>query len=858
MTGRKTFALLCAWIACAALWAGGAQAQTLSRARVIHAAPERPAADVYINGELALAELSYGASSAPFSLPAGPAELRVTNAGSTAQQILQAIYLEGDAFAIALTDNAHEPVRIIPEDRSPLDFGRARLSIVNALDDDSAIEISSSQDERLTGEGVEAGASTGSSELPAGPFEFSLRLSGAAGAPARHDFSVTLPAGTSNLLVIHGDAGKPLLLRATAAVDADNASGRVRFVHAVQGAAPIDLKINDQMIVPSLAFAQPSEHIAIPGGSHQLALSLGGTAISSTNLDVVTSQLHTVVIMGSPASLKPVAYRDSLRDLTVSSAIVNLINAVPNSSVNLLRLESGAIVAAGVEFGDEGGAARIVPGKQSMTMMLEIGDESGNIFVPSRDYFAGSYYNLIALSGTAFTAPRLLVAETSLMRRITAAAPAMASAAKEETETRAAAPTAEAHEADEMAQSAEAPSTETANAMDAVEPSESSTATEAISPSDPAGEPDAAADAGPSLVMGPYAVVNLDPNARLQLRQFPSSDAMSLGLLPGGSDLTVLGRRGLTQYLAGETSDLPVNLSDYKTDPAAELYPAQDLRPADTWLFVMYRTEDSGALVGWVNAYYLQVFDEAGGTQRLASLPMVRQNRAGSTLNTEMRPPELSDHISARVYGLDHDAMLNLRMANNPDSEVILQLAPNSPLSLVGFDEADEWAFVDYTRDTGEIARGWVSTAFVQLLLNGEPVRVNTIRALDETIAPHVSSLLRGSIRSAEATGPTPIPLAEDLMTGVVGEVILDPGAMLHLRRHPSVAAESLALIPAGSKVAISGVTKNAEWLKTSYADKEGWVAAHYMALLLRGRLYHRNYVESLLPPHDNAGNPSG
>ena len=31
---------------------------------------------------------------------------------------------------------------------------------------------------------------------------------------------------------------------------------------------------------------------------------------------------------------------------------------------------------------------------------------------------------------------------------------------------------------------------------------------------------------------------------------------------------------------------------------------------SDTWLFVIYQTEDGGAVVGWVNALYLQVFDE--------------------------------------------------------------------------------------------------------------------------------------------------------------------------------------------------------------------------------------------------------
>lgn len=858
MNNRRNLATLLIVLVSLALWAGAIYAQASPRARIIHVAPDLPMLDVYLNGELAAADLSYGDDSAFFSLPAGDAELLATVAGAATQLILQPVNIGGDASAIVLTSDASERARIVPDDLSPLEFGLTRLSIVNALDDAIDIESATSADERLTDGSIAPGASLGALDLPAGQVELSLTSASADGDAARHDLSAILAAGASNMLLIHGDAGEPQLLQATAAADADDHSGRVRFIHAVPGAAPIDLKINDLMIIPSLAFARPTEHIALFSGSHQLTLSLGGTVISSTSLDVYAGQMQTVAVIGSPASLKPVSFNDSLRDLTETSALVNLINAVPNSAVRRLRLESGAIVAADVQFGDKGGSAQIVPGKQTMSMMLDIGDLSGTVDVPASNFYPGSYYNLIALPGSAFTAPRLLIAETSLMRRISATAPLMQEAATDETEPPVADSATEAEAPGAMMQTDDAPLSEEASDADSKLEQEATDAIETSPETAAAGEADPDIDAGPSLVMGPYAIVDLEPSARLQLRQFPSSHALSLGLLPGRSELIVLGRRGLTVNQAGEAAELPIDLSDYTTDPAAALYPAQDLQPADTWLFVMYQTEDRGALVGWANAYYLQVFDEKGESQRLASLPMVRQNRAGSTTNTDVQPPVLSDHVSVRVHGLNPNALLNLRMANSPESEVMTQLAPNTELVLIGLDAADKWAFVDYAAENGEIMRGWVSASYIQLLLNGDPVLVSTLRALDETVAPHVSAQLRGSIRSAEASGPTPIPLSDDMMAGVVGEVALDPGAMLHLRRGPSISAESLAMVPAGAHVMISGITENKEWLKTSYADREGWIFGHYVALRLRGRLYHRDYVESLLPAHDNSGNPLG
>ncbi len=872
MTGMKYFASLLVIIVTATIWTAIPQAQTVARARLIHVAVTAPAVDIYINGELAVADLFYGESSPYFELPAGTAELKATLEGTSAQLFHQWLSLDSDSTTILISSHAGAPLNAIPEDLTQLDFAMSRLLIVNALDEAHSVDIESSNADMRTSGDIAPGDSLGPIVLAADHYELSLLPVNGDGKAARAAFPVNLPAGSSSILVAHGASDDARFLHALAAADADGQSGRARFVHAVAGAAPVDLKIDDHMIVPSLAFAAPTEHIALPSGSHELTLSLGETVLSSMNLDVSAGQMQTVVLMGTPAALNVQQYQDSPRDLSASAAVVSLINAVPDSAVNRLRLDSGAIVAADVGFGEDGGTAQIVPGKHAMSMILDIGDERGTISVPPAQYYAGSYYNLIALSGSAFTAPRLLIAETSLMRRVTALPPSMPASEEEKPDMSAEDPIADTDSALATAQTDAGPEAETDGAAKADDTSESNSTdepaevAEPVTPADmqPAAETDApgqedlSIEQGPSLVLGPYAVVDLDPSARLQLRQYPTSDALSLGLLPGETNLVVIGRRGLTHFYPGEVPDLPINLSDYDADPAAALFPAQDLRPSDTWIFVMYQTVDGGALLGWANALYLRVYDQFGEPQRLASLPTVRQNRAGSALNTEAQSPDLSEHVTARVYRLNPAGRLNMRAANDPDSEVLTQLAPNVELRLIGLDRADEWAFVEYAGETGELISGWVSAAYVQLLLNGEPVRPSTLRALDETVAPIIGDDIRGSIWHSEDSGPTPIPLADDMMKGIVGEVALDPGAMLHLRRSPDANSVSLALIPARTKVAISGITENTEWLKARYQEKIGWISARYVALLLRGRLYHRAYVQSLLPAHNNAGNPAG
>ena len=326
-------------------------------------------------------------------------------------------------------------------------------------------------------------------------------------------------------------------------------------------------------------------------------------------------------------------------------------------------------------------------------------------------------------------------------------------------------------------------------------------------------------------------------------------------MLPAASEVIVLGRRGPSAYRTGEVVDLPIDLSDFTTDPAAALFPAQDLNPADTWLFVTYRTNDDGAINGWVNAFYLLVYDVLGRPQRLASLPPIRQNQPGRAFHTSLRSPSIAERVTAQVHNLDPGALLNIRIANDARSEVLGQLAPGTILSFLGLDAGEAWLFVEHQAQSQTTVRGWVSAQYVRLLLNDEPVSIATLRALDSRAVQLLSDSVRGGIRLTDAM------LSADeaeQMAGIVGAVNLNPDAALHLRRQPSARAESLALIPAGAILPLHGITANGDWFKARYEGDEGWVAAMYLILSMDGQHFNRQYLMNQLPEHENYALPDG
>ncbi len=684
----------------ALLLGGAALAQGHVRARFIHADPTTPAIDIFLNGELAAANLSAGDSTSAIDLPSGASELRVNHAGRDAQILQDQLIVDADAAILLLSG---EPLGIVTlaDDHRALPAGKSRLQIHNAFADGSFLATSTARDQPPIAEALALGLSIGPIEVAAGRLDLAFVPSGEAYDRSVLEASASLSAGASNILLVYASANSPQLLVASAPTDGAATSGKVSFIHAVQGAAPVDLLIDDQLVAPGLAFAMATPHIAIPAGTRRLSVRLGVTELASVDLEVHQGKLHTVALLGSPGSLRIATYADDPRGPDHASATLRLINALPNSVVERLQLGSGAIIAVDLDFSAAADSVRLMPGQDTLALVLRISDERGTIAVPAHHFYGGSFYNLVAIAGDTFSAPRLLISETSLERRISAALRTDADIAAQPT-------------ADEQA--AEAVPAVTAEEVDAA--AAETTEERQPTPTVAGGEPGPAADVdagmdedgSPFLGLSPHAVVNLASDARLQLRQYPTSRALSLGLLPGGSDLMVLGRRGPSVYGPGESADEPVDLSDLTEDPALLLYPYEDLSPSDTWLFVMYQTPDGGALYGWVNAFYLDVFDAIGGVQRLRNLTLVRQNHAGYALNTSMRPTELSDHVSVRVHRLDPGAYLNIRVANSAVSEVLGQLPADARLKLLGLDAAEAWALVEYEPHSPSRAAGSATT----------------------------------------------------------------------------------------------------------------------------------------------------
>ncbi len=95
-------------------------------------------------------------------------------------------------------------------------------------------------------------------------------------------------------------------------------------------------------------------------------------------------------------------------------------------------------------------------------------------------------------------------------------------------------------------------------------------------------------------------LVNVNRSSNLQCREYPSSAAFSLGLIPSGSTITVLGLPGARDERVGFSDGIVIEIPDYA---AARLGEGVELN--ELWLHIGWQMPEGTYLKCWVNAFYI-------------------------------------------------------------------------------------------------------------------------------------------------------------------------------------------------------------------------------------------------------------
>ena len=245
--------------------------------------------------------------------------------------------------------------------------------------------------------------------------------------------------------------------------------------------------------------------------------------------------------MGSPESVTVDVFADDLAGIESDTAVINVINAIPGESSISVTLADGTILADSLASGESGDAVSIDSSAQSVSADFTIAGQSRTFELGTETFYGGVYYNVLAVAGDVFTPPALLFEGTSLMQNI-ASAPG----------------------ARDMPMAV----AETPEPVVVAEPTQEPVVVEVPAPTQIVQNVPIAA----TLDDVPTARIVLDPGVNLQLREYPNSDARSMGLAPSGTILQVNGREGAPLDIEGNV--IPVETASGQitwVDPADSL-----------------------------------------------------------------------------------------------------------------------------------------------------------------------------------------------------------------------------------------------------------------------------------------------
>ncbi len=804
---KPVMIILCL-LATLAVAVSGVMAQSDARVRFVHAIPGAAAIDVYTDGQLTVSGLEYANASTFANIPAGDHQLTVTQSGSSTPLWEQPFNAgAGSAQTLVAASPSDQSFLVFTDDLNPLPLGKARFTVAHAIPGGPVVDLVLA-DGRPVIPGIEAGIPAGTLDIPALTYDFAVVPAGESPANALViSEPLALSSGTSYTLLVHSTTGSAATLLLSAPATAESAGGFVRLAHAVAGAPAVDVYINDALAIPSLAFGQTTEHIAIPTGNYDVAVRAVGTVddLLTTSLTVEAGQALTIAALGTAEEISAGIFIDDISGIDATQAKLSFINGIPGDVTVSASLADGTILGESIASGEASTTVSFAPTASEVALDVETDDSSTSIEIPAQAFYGGVYYNLVVVDNEGTI--ELITAPTSLAQGI-ASAPGSS------------APTVvEAPPAIEVAAE---PTTEPAAV---VEP----TVAPVIEPT-PA--PVATTPTGPS-----GRVFNLNANANLQLRQYPNSQALSLGTIPSGTMLTVNGREG--ELLTIPFSATPQPPEDYEyIDPVTLLGERGDLLPEETWLNVTYNTPDGGSITAWASALYINVRDAGGKAVLLRDLPTVAANLPGESLNTAITGPQgRPDVVLAIVTNLDSTINVNIRRTPDQTSEALARVGNDTRLEFIGINETSDWVFVRYTPPEGGSVTGWISPTYLRYEYNQQPITLEGIEGrglLVTTPSTTIGEQLAGA-------GAVSIPTVDPARNAVIAQVTLNAGANLNLRRNPNVNSEVLLQLPSGTRVLVLGRTGDSNWLNVTYEDIDGWIAARtdtavFVNLSLNGR----------------------
>lgn len=409
---------------CAALLGVGAAGDAC--VSVVHASPDAPNVDIFIDGELALSNLGFGWWSEWLALPAGEYQIQVTATGEPIETAVidATLQLEdGVAYQVAATGFLAEIApQVFEINLSGMTEGSARVQVMHAVPDAPAVDVALTGGDVLL-EGLAFPMASGVLDVPAGSYDLEVRLAGAedvvlplpgtelaadtlyqvyaigsveGGEIVPFVISTPIHSGSSTSMTSEGCA-------ATLGIGMDS-DACVNVIHASPDAPNVDVWVNGEPALTNVAFQEFSGWLALPAGEYHVVVTPTGESTDQAVIDATlmleAGIAYHVAAIGTVANIQPAVIEADLSSTTDAAARVRVIHASPDAPAVDIAITDGDVLIPGLAFGAASDYLEVPAGSYNLEVRVA-GTTDVALALPATALDGNVLYDIIAVGSVA-------------------------------------------------------------------------------------------------------------------------------------------------------------------------------------------------------------------------------------------------------------------------------------------------------------------------------------------------------------------------------------------------------------------------------------------------------------------------
>jgi hypothetical protein len=409
-----------------------------ARVRVVHASPNAPAVDVYLDGSLVdgLSNVPFFTVSGYLEIPAGERRIQVTPAGAGPDQAVidaSVPFTGGNAYTVAavgLLENIS--AEVIEDDLSELEGSEARVTVYHFSPDAPAVDVKLA-DGTILLDSIDFGSSS-SIDVGAGTYDLLVTPAGEAEPVVINLAGTTVEAGNNYDVFAYGtlaNIGPALSVNgapvsepgtgapapapeptATPAPEQPAGTAQVSVVHASPDAPAVDIYLNDTAVLTSVPFFTASDYLEVPAGDQRIRIAPAGAPVDDAVIDGVftfnANEAYTVAAIGTLENIQAVSFEDDLSPTPAGEARVSVFHFSPDAPAVDVKLADGTVLFSNLAFGS--GVEGTVPAGTYDIIVTPAGaSEPVVIDLPGTTVEAGNLYNVYATNLLESIEPQLKV-----------------------------------------------------------------------------------------------------------------------------------------------------------------------------------------------------------------------------------------------------------------------------------------------------------------------------------------------------------------------------------------------------------------------------------------------------------------